>query len=70
MQSAALDIIEGLVEATYSRNRSPVLRRVPSPREGFTDVECFAFRKRRGSGAVNSGDVVDADFTASTGIMI
>ena len=28
MQGAALDIIEGLVEATRSRNRSPVLRAV------------------------------------------
>jgi hypothetical protein len=26
--------------------------------------------KRRGSGAVYTGDVVDADFTASTGIVI
>ena len=28
MQGAALDILEGLVEATYSRNRSPVMRAV------------------------------------------
>jgi hypothetical protein len=28
MQSAALDILEGLVEATYTRNRLPVLRAV------------------------------------------
>jgi len=28
MQGAALDIIEGLVEATYTRNRLPVLRAV------------------------------------------
>jgi hypothetical protein len=28
MQSAALDIIEGLVEATFTRNRLPVLRAV------------------------------------------
>ena len=30
MQSAALDIIEGPVEATYTRNRPPVLRTVTS----------------------------------------
>jgi hypothetical protein len=28
MQGAALDILEGLVEAVYSRNRSPVQRAV------------------------------------------
>ncbi len=28
IQSAALDILEGLVEATYTRNRAPVLRSV------------------------------------------
>jgi hypothetical protein len=29
MQSARLDILEGLVEATYTRNRWPVLRGQP-----------------------------------------
>jgi hypothetical protein len=28
IQSTALDVLEGLVEATYSRNRGPVLRAV------------------------------------------
>jgi hypothetical protein len=28
IQSAAFDVLVGLVEATYSRNRTPVLRRV------------------------------------------
>ena len=28
IQSAALDVLEGLIEATYTRNRAPVLRAV------------------------------------------
>jgi Asp-tRNA(Asn)/Glu-tRNA(Gln) amidotransferase A subunit family amidase len=42
MQSAALDIIEGLVEATYTRNRMPVLRTVNLKPEQLDD------RARRG----------------------
>ena len=45
-------------------------RRVPSPRGGPTGVECFATRKRRQAGTVNIGDIVDAEFIASTGIVI
>ena len=69
-QRAALDLLEGPVDATYSRNRFPVCVRGPSPRGGPTGVECFATRKRRQAGTVNIGDIVDADFTASTWIVI
>ena len=39
IQGAALDIIEGLVEATYTRNRLPVLRSTSSSSSSDT---CFA----------------------------
>jgi len=45
-------------------------RRVPSPRGGPTEVECFATGKRSESGTVNIGNDVEAGLTASTGIVI